>query len=92
MARQQVERETAEAQSQQLKAEEPVQSIEDDGNSDQKENALGDGKPSQARDATSDVTDDQWRSMTDVVMAIYEYREEEYVLRSLLQNTRVYAF
>jgi hypothetical protein len=26
----------------------------------------------------SDITDEQWRAMMDVVMAIYDYREEEY--------------
>lgn len=33
-----------------------------------------------AQPAVSEVTADQWRSMMDVVMAIYEFREEEYVL------------
>jgi chromatin structure-remodeling complex subunit RSC1/2 len=43
--------------------EEPVKSIEDDGKGDSS--------------ATSGVTDEQWRSMMDVVLAIYEFREEE---------------
>ena len=86
MAKQPLEPETTDAQSQRLEAEEPVQSIEDDGNSDQRENVLGDGQPSQAQDATSEVNEDQWRSMMDVVMAIYEYREEECVLGSLSHN------
>src|SRR5437879_359308 len=30
-----------------------------------------------AQPAVSEVTPDQWRSMMDVVMAIYEFREEE---------------
>ena len=46
-------------------AEEPVKSIEDD-------NARGDGAA-----PASSVTDEQWRSMMDVVLAIYEVREEE---------------
>lgn len=86
MAKQPVEPEAAEAQSQQPEAEEPVQSIEDDGNADQKDDAPSAGEPSQPQDATSEVTEDQWRAMMDVVMAIYEYREEEYVLRFLSQN------
>lgn len=44
--------------------EELVKSIEDDGKGDSAATAEG-------------VTDEQWRSMMDVVMAIYEYREEE---------------
>ncbi|PYI21170.1 RSC complex subunit [Aspergillus japonicus CBS 114.51] len=45
-------------------AEEPVKSIEGDGK--------GDGSV-----ATSTVSDEQYRSMMDVVMAIYEFREED---------------
>lgn len=45
-------------------AEEPVKSIEDD--------TRGDGAA-----PASGVTDEQWRSMMDVVLAIYEVREEE---------------
>ncbi|GAA5230761.1 hypothetical protein GCM10025794_32730 [Massilia kyonggiensis] len=43
--------------------EEPVKSIEDDGKGDSS--------------STGGVTDEQWRSMMDVVLAIYEFREEE---------------
>ncbi|PYH95215.1 RSC complex subunit [Aspergillus ellipticus CBS 707.79] len=44
--------------------EEPVRSIEDDGKAD--------------GSATTDrVTEEQWRSMMDVVLAIYEFREED---------------
>lgn len=32
-----------------------------------------------AQPSVSEVTADQWRSMMDVVMAIYEFREEEFV-------------
>ncbi|PLN77969.1 putative RSC complex subunit [Aspergillus taichungensis] len=46
-------------------AEEPVKSIEDD-------NTKGDGAT-----PASNVTDEQWRSMMDVVLAIYEVREED---------------
>ena len=42
--------------------EEPVQSIEDDG----KQNGV-----------TSTVTEEQWKHMMDVVLAIYEVREAE---------------
>lgn len=79
MAKQPVEPEAAEAQSHQPEAEQPVQSVEDDGSADQKGDAPSAGEPSQSQDATSEVTEDQWRAMMDVVMAIYEYREEEYV-------------
>lgn len=41
---------------------EPVKSIEDDP------------KPAEP---INQVTDEQWRAMMDVVMAIYDYREEE---------------
>lgn len=44
--------------------EEPVKSIENDGQTD-----------SQA--PTDGITDEQWRSMMNVVLAIYEFREEE---------------
>jgi chromatin structure-remodeling complex subunit RSC1/2 len=44
--------------------EEPVKSIEDDGKGGSAATAEG-------------VTDQQWRSMMDVVMAIYDFREEE---------------
>ncbi|KAH1489513.1 hypothetical protein KXX57_000714 [Aspergillus fumigatus] len=43
--------------------EEPVKSIEDDGKGDSS--------------STGGVTDEQWRSMMDVVLAIYEFREED---------------
>ncbi|KAL1962791.1 hypothetical protein VTN77DRAFT_9160 [Rasamsonia byssochlamydoides] len=77
MAKQPAEPEAAEAQSQPPQAEEPVQSIENDDNGDRKDDAPGDGEPSQAQDAAGEITEDQWRSMMDVVMAIYEYREED---------------
>lgn len=44
--------------------EEPVKSIEDDGKGDSAATA-------------ESVTDEQWRSMMEVVMAIYEFREED---------------
>ncbi|KAB8236731.1 putative RSC complex subunit (RSC1) [Aspergillus alliaceus] len=44
--------------------EEPVKSIEDDGKGD-------------SAAAAESVTDEQWRSMMEVVMAIYEFREED---------------
>ncbi|KAF7590179.1 hypothetical protein BBP40_003200 [Aspergillus hancockii] len=44
--------------------EEPVKSIEDDGKGASAATAEG-------------VTDEQWRSMMDVVMAIYDFREED---------------
>lgn len=48
------------------KSGEVVQSIE----TDQKAN----------EGPTSQVTDDQWKAMWDIVMAIYDYREAEYVI------------
>ncbi|CRG83281.1 Chromatin structure-remodeling complex subunit RSC1 [Talaromyces islandicus] len=57
---------TAASQSQ---AEEPVESIED-GDGD-KDGAVA------SQDKASGVTEDQWRSMMDVVIAIYDYREED---------------
>ena len=44
--------------------EEPVKSIEDDGKAD-------------SLAATDGITDEQWRSMMSVVLAIYDFREEE---------------
>ncbi|KAI7970626.1 hypothetical protein EIK77_004652 [Talaromyces pinophilus] len=84
-------------------AEQPVQSIEQDGEAKSRETNVGNttkgddtantGSEAPAATATatptaaapaqpavSEVTADQWRSMMDVVMAIYEFREEEYVL------------
>lgn len=86
----------------QPQAEQPVQSIEQDGDAKSRENnpgaeikgdnAANAGSEAPAATATatpstaapaqptvSEVTADQWRSMMDVVMAIYEFREEEYV-------------
>lgn len=86
----------------QLAAEQPVQSIEQDGDAKSRENNAGTenkgddtaNTPSEAPAATatatpaaaapaqstvSEVTADQWRSMMDVVMAIYDFREEECV-------------
>lgn len=45
--------------------EKPVESVE------------GDGKGEGANTADAGVTDTQWRSMMDVLLAIYDYREEE---------------
>lgn len=82
--------------------EQPVQSIEQDGDAKSRgtnvgtENKgdetvkTGSAAPTATATATpstaapaqpnvSEVTADQWRSMMDVVMAIYEFREEEYV-------------
>jgi chromatin structure-remodeling complex subunit RSC1/2 len=75
MARYQVDPST-EAHPRQFEAEEPVQSIEDD--SDQKDDTVA---PSLAQRGTTEVTEDQWRVMMEVVMAIYDYREEECVLQ-----------
>ncbi|OOF98509.1 hypothetical protein ASPCADRAFT_512767 [Aspergillus carbonarius ITEM 5010] len=44
--------------------EEPVKSIEDDGKAD-------------SLAATDGITDEQWRSMMSVVLAIYDFREED---------------
>lgn len=85
-------------------AEQPVQSIEQDGDGKSRENntfaenksydAANAGSEAPAATATatptptaaapaqptaSEVTADQWRSMMDVVMAIYDFREEECV-------------
>ena len=40
-----------------------------------------------AHSTVSEVTADQWRSMMDVVMAIYEFREEECVYSSKPEQT-----
>lgn len=84
-------------------AEQPVQSIEQDGDAKSRETNVGNGiqgggttnsgseapaatatatptTAAPAQPAVSAVTPDQWRSMMDVVMAIYEFREEECVL------------
>lgn len=75
----------------QVEAEEPVQSIEqdgedkdgadNDGNDNEGDERSGDGRIYTAPNpgVASEVTDDQWRSMMDVVMAIYDFREEEFV-------------
>lgn len=52
--------------------EEPVKSIENDGKETAAEQAAVPEAPPK-----SQVTDEQWRAMMDVVMAIYEFREEE---------------
>lgn len=54
--------------------EEPIKSIEGDGKNDslEKEQAKPEAEPEK-----STVTGEQWRSMMDVVLSIYEYREEE---------------
>lgn len=75
----------------QPQAEEPVQSIEQDGAPKDNQETEGDEKSGGEANATpvtpaaqpagaSTVTDEQWRSMMDVVMAIYDFREEEFVL------------
>jgi chromatin structure-remodeling complex subunit RSC1/2 len=74
MARHSAGRDSADADPRQPEAEEPVQSIEDDGN--QKDDAVA---PTPAVGGITDVTEDQWRLMMEVVMAIYDYREEECV-------------
>lgn len=44
-------------------------------------------QPAQPESAgVSQVTDEQWKFMSDVVIAIYEYREQEYVFLTLLGN------
>lgn len=83
-------------------AEQPVQSIEQDGDSKSRETNVDDepkgddaantGSEAPAATATgtspnvSEVTADQWRSMMDVVMAIYDFREEEYIYRHLSRD------
>jgi hypothetical protein len=57
----------------QSQAEEPVESIEGDDDDEK------DG-PVVSQNKASGVTEDQWRSMMDVVIAIYDYREEECVV------------
>lgn len=74
MARHPAGQDSADADPGQLEAEEAVQSIEDDG--DQKDDALA---PTPAQGGITEVTEDQWRVMMEVVMAIYDYREEECV-------------
>lgn len=49
-------------------SEDPVKSIEGDG----KGEGTGEGGP-----ATGTIPDDLWRIMMDVVLTIYEVREEE---------------
>lgn len=49
-------------------SEEPVKSIEEDGK--------GEGKGEKAP-ATGEIPEDLWRVMMDVVLAIYEVREQE---------------
>lgn len=53
-------------------AEEPVKSIETDGKDDGSER-----DQDKAEADPSTITNEQWRSMMDVVINIYEYREEE---------------
>jgi hypothetical protein len=71
MSNPQSEPESTETESRPLEAEEPVQSIED---GDPKDDA---DAPSLAH--ASEITEDQWKIMMEVVMAIYDYREEECV-------------
>lgn len=58
-------------------SEEPVQSIEDDGKGEDSQEPPEGGDEVRNEEATGDVTEDQWRAMMDVVMAIYNYREDE---------------
>jgi chromatin structure-remodeling complex subunit RSC1/2 len=74
MARHPAGQDSTDADPRQPEAEEPVQSIEDDGN--QKDDAVA---PTPAEVGITEVTEDQWRLMMEVVMAIYDYREEECV-------------
>lgn len=65
----------ASAAASQSQTEEPVESIEgDDGDDGEKDGAVV------TQDKASGVTEDQWRSMMDIVIAIYDYREEECVI------------
>lgn len=92
--------------------QQPVQSIEQDGDAKTRDENSGDvaaksGDPvkassdaaaatstatpttaPQAQAAVSEVTADQWRSMMDVVMAIYDFREEECVNFCLSEHLR----
>lgn len=58
-------------------SEEPVQSIEQDGKGDNAEKPQETADEAKKEEVTGDVTEDQWKAMMDVVMAIYDYREEE---------------
>ncbi|KAJ9203045.1 hypothetical protein DTO164E3_1513 [Paecilomyces variotii] len=58
-------------------SEEPVQSIEQDGKGDNSQEPQEGAEGVKNEQATGDVTEDQWRAMMDVVMAIYNYREED---------------
>lgn len=53
----------------QIVPEKPVESVESDGK--------GESQNKAEESATPGVTDTQWRSMMDVVLAIYEFREGE---------------
>lgn len=65
----------ASAAASQSQAEEPVESIEGDDGDDGEKNGVV-----VTQNKASGVTEDQWRSMMDVVIAIYDYREEECVI------------
>lgn len=81
MAKASAEPEAPEAASQpppQFAHEEPVKSVEDDGKGDKA--ADKDNETAEApEEPASEVTEEQWKAMMDVVMAIYNYREEECV-------------
>ncbi|KAL2009247.1 hypothetical protein VTN00DRAFT_7441 [Thermoascus crustaceus] len=80
MAKASAEPEAAEAASQptpQPAPEEPVKSIENDGKPDSIPDDKDDGAAENPDDPASEVTEDQWKAMMDVVMAIYNYREED---------------
>lgn len=66
---------------QKITADEPVQSIEGgDAAKPAEESAIA--KPAEdggEESQESQITEEQWRAMMDLVLAIYEYREEEYV-------------
>lgn len=62
-----MEKQSAPSQAQPA-SEEPVKSIEED--------AKGEGKDEKTP-ATGGIPEDLWRVMMDVVLAIYEVREEE---------------
>lgn len=53
-------------------SEDPVKSIEEDGKGSGGEGTTGEGGP-----ATGTIPDDLWRIMMDIVLTIYEVREEE---------------
>lgn len=79
MAKASAEPEAASQPTPQPAPEEPVKSIEDDGKPDSSPDDKDDGAAENPDYPASEVTEDQWKAMMDVVMAIYNYREEECV-------------